>query len=294
MDGANISARSYLAMNRNGTTVLTGTVLLSMLLSPIVRPPEPQAGPPHLTTTSQAAKKAAAARAVQCETAACREGVHREIKQEARDEYLLKLKEILADVCQTQDYGLEKQAAKSNKTPEEMEEEVKKKQEHSMPVPEKCLTPGNFIIALVPDPIHTHLALLFDRTVDAIEEAVQDEGYNFDRALMPWDSKAHPESDDYEDRLEAEWYQKGKEKYPGLIAFRRDNPDSVEGRALFVLVVGETPTAGVHEEQFRKAEEFIKETTGVDLRSVKYQRKNPKLEPGLRILGPMFSGSMPR
>ncbi len=280
-------------MNRNGTTVLTGTVLLSMLLSPVMRAPEPGAAPAHAAESKAAAKPLGRGRADQCETAACREAVHKEIQQEAGDEYRRELHAIVTHVCRTQDYRIEEKAAKKNQTAAEMEEEVEKLQEKSPVNPGKCLTPGNFIIALVPDPAHTHLALLFDRTVDAIEEAVQDEGYDFDRAAMPWDAKVHPESDDYESRLEAEWYQKGKEKYPGLIAFRRDNPDSVEQRALFVLIVGERPTAGVNEGQFRKAVEFIEENTGVDLRSGKDWRKNASQEPGLRIVGPMFSGSMP-
>jgi uncharacterized protein YjbK len=57
---------------------------------------------------------------------------------------------------------------------------------------------------------------MFDRTIDAIEEAVQDSGYTFDRALMPWDKKIHPETNDYESRLEAEKYQQGREELPGI------------------------------------------------------------------------------
>ena len=30
------------------------------------------------------------------------------------------------------------------------------------------------MIALVPDPVHTHLALLFDRYIDVIQQALQD------------------------------------------------------------------------------------------------------------------------
>src|SRR6185312_13299782 len=51
-----------------------------------------------------------------------------------------------------------------------------------------------FMIATLPDPTRTHLALFFDRLVDAIEQGIQDSGYLFDRALMPWDTPAHPES----------------------------------------------------------------------------------------------------
>src|ERR1700758_2164501 len=34
-----------------------------------------------------------------------------------------------------------------------------------------------FIIATLPDPLHTHFSLSFDRLVEAIQEAAQDEGY---------------------------------------------------------------------------------------------------------------------
>ena len=46
---------------------------------------------------------------------------------------------------------------------------------------------------LLPDghPVHTHLALGFDRGIDAIEEGVQDEGYLFVRSMMPWDPVGH-------------------------------------------------------------------------------------------------------
>src|ERR1700757_2168785 len=43
-----------------------------------------------------------------------------------------------------------------------------------------------FVIALVPDPVHTHLGLLFDRSVEALQQAAQHQSYTFDRAVLPW------------------------------------------------------------------------------------------------------------
>jgi hypothetical protein len=42
------------------------------------------------------------------------------------------------------------------------------------------------IIAIVPDPVHTHLALAFDRTVDAILQAATDNNYVSSYYWLPW------------------------------------------------------------------------------------------------------------
>src|SRR6516162_5264011 len=247
---------NYLAMNRNGTTILTGTVLASMLVSPLTRAPQSENGrAPSGTEISQTKKSPTGKGAEHCSTAACREQIHKQIQQEAQEEYRDDLKEIVNEVCAARN---ERVLVPTNNPPASGQT---KQQPH-------CPRPGNFIIALAPDPLHTHLALLFDRTVDALEEAVQDEGYNFDRALMPWDLKVHPESDDYESRVEAEWYREGREDEPGLIAFRRTGTDEDHSQPLFVLLVAETPTAGVHEKQFANAIKFLREQTGgLDLSS---------------------------
>ena len=194
-----------------------------------------------------------------CGTAECRTRIHDEIRKEGWEEYRKELEDLINHVCQT---------------PQQSGGEM-------------CRVPKNFIIALVPDPVHTHLALLFDRTVDVIEEAAQDEDYVFDRALTPWDTTVHPDPEDYETRLEAEEYQKGREDLPGLIAFHGRS----EGKWLFVLVVAETPTSGVRELQFRNAIGVISDVTGLKDLS-KDWRKDKEGDPGLRIVGPNFSGSL--
>ncbi len=140
----------------------------------------------------------------------------------------------------------------------------------------------NFAVAIVPDPIHTHLSLFFDRTIDAIQQGAQQAGWIFDRAMMPWDSQEHPESTDFRTRLAQEQFQDDKEALPGLMIFRRAYPDSLKS-SLFIFVVGETPTGGVNKDQFRNAVKLIAGGP-----------KAPDSAPikSLRIIGPTFSGSL--
>jgi hypothetical protein len=46
------------------------------------------------------------------------------------------------------------------------------------------------IIATVPDPVHTHLALAFDRTIDAILQAASDGDYVSSYYWLPWKNRA--------------------------------------------------------------------------------------------------------
>lgn len=140
------------------------------------------------------------------------------------------------------------------------------------PANTKALLPGNFIIALAPDPLRTHLALTFGRTMEVIQEGLEDEGYTFVESLMPWDAKAHPESDELSERLKARDYVRATEEYPGLMVFRQKT------EPLCVLVVGESPTGGVKKEQFSQA---VQQISG-----------NTRPKHVLRILGPTFSGSL--
>jgi len=158
-----------------------------------------------------------------------------------------------------------------------------------------------FVIALLPDPVHTHLSVLFDQFAVAIQEGAQDEKYDFDSSWLPWDD------DDSHYALFADEKtsnrEKGlREKQPGIILFRKTldcpenagNPQSgcqqdlgAPSRAyregLVVFVVGEEATHGIHREQFQNALAWI-------------AALHPKAETKVRrlaILGPTFSGSLP-
>jgi hypothetical protein len=168
-----------------------------------------------------------------------------------------------------------------------------------------------FVIALAPDPVHTELSLFFDRGIETIQQAAQEAGYDFDRATMPWDAAAHVESSDFEKRASEEAATEVRESFPGLMIFRpatentelenaSDNgsdksstkPGTVKGddlhpsqAPLFVFVVGETPTAGIHKDQFANALRIMCEIRG-DCSS------DSKSSPPILILGPSFSGSL--
>ncbi len=148
---------------------------------------------------------------------------------------------------------------------------------------------GDFIIALVPDPVHTHLALEFDRMIEAIEQALQDEDFVFDHAVMPWDPKTHPESDDYENRLESGWYENAEQEFPGAMRFRGVHKRA--GHWKFVFVVSETPTQGINKHQFLNAIAEIPGTSKVEPGANKSWRTGKSTDPVLRIMGPTFSGS---
>jgi hypothetical protein len=64
-----------------------------------------------------------------------------------------------------------------------------------------------FVIAPVPDPVHTHMTLMFDRTIEAIQKAAQQSGYLFSRATMPWQMAALPDSPDLKLRLAQQVYR---------------------------------------------------------------------------------------
>ena len=140
------------------------------------------------------------------------------------------------------------------------------------------------LIATVPDPVQTHLSLFFDRTMDALQQALTREGYLFAGATLPWDSNQHPESDDWQTRQGQQDFEHAKEEMPGLLIYRkRPTTEAKYANSLFVLVVGETPTTGIHKDQFERALALFN----------LWSKKNPgQVSKRLRILGPTFSGSL--
>ena len=144
-----------------------------------------------------------------------------------------------------------------------------------------------FLIAILPDPVHTHLALFFDRSIEAIQQGAQAKGYVFDRATMPWKRTPRTEKADSENSRVERAAQRQNESLPGLLIFRRSRPSGASARekALFVFVVGETPTAGLNKQQFRNALQLIANSSppnGLPADS----------KPQLLIMGPTFSGSL--
>jgi hypothetical protein len=154
-----------------------------------------------------------------------------------------------------------------------------------------------FVIAMMPDPVHTHLATLFDQFAVSIQQGAQDEKYDFDESWFPWDE----ESSSYAllaDEKAANREKQMKEDQPGIILFRKTlecPEEELKGdrcnsefsklypKGLIVFVVGEEATHGIHREQFYNALEWI--TTLQQRAEINWKQ--------LAVLGPTFSGSLP-
>ncbi|HEY6293249.1 MAG TPA: hypothetical protein VI455_16985 [Terriglobia bacterium] len=136
------------------------------------------------------------------------------------------------------------------------------------------------IIATVPDPAHTRLALYFDRSIDSIVEAGLETGYSLDRYWLPWRDTPPEAEPDCSFRLAEKHERLHKETEPGLLLFRRAEKDAPAAR-LLVFLVGESPIYGISKVQFSNAVQHIREAWG-----------NPK-QCAIGIAGPTFSSSVP-
>ncbi|GAC1639883.1 MAG: hypothetical protein NVS9B14_21210 [Candidatus Acidiferrum sp.] len=112
---------------------------------------------------------------------------------------------------------------------------------------------------------------------------------------MPWERSVHPESPDLDVRAKTEAAREEREKNPGLLIFRHPNRSTPSNATsdlgesespLFVWIVGEAPTGGLHKTQFERARSIISE-----IRSAGPTQSSPQKSP-LLILGPSFSGSL--
>lgn len=128
-----------------------------------------------------------------------------------------------------------------------------------------------FLIATVPDPQTTHLALYFDRTVESLAWALGDAGYVFRNSWLPWTAPPEKGLSGLSDRDCQRVRTERRRDLPGLLVFER--PD----KALLVFLVGESPTSGVHKTALANTVQYIH-----------------AIRPGeqdLRVVGPFFSGS---
>jgi hypothetical protein len=155
----------------------------------------------------------------------------------------------------------------------------------------------SFAIALAPDPVHTHLSLRFDRTMDAVRAGAQDESYDFDSSWLPW--QLHPSS--FPLRMDETQEKKAiaaREGCPGLLLFRNaDGNKSPYAKGLVVLVVGEQPTVGINQVEWNCAISLIQRRMqpaedGANLCDAPPEGGTPGSISDLRILGPTFSGSL--
>ena len=123
----------------------------------------------------------------------------------------------------------------------------------------------DFLIAGIADYVDSNVGWYADLQLEAIQAAMVATEYTLDRSYLP------------------DWPRGGREAHthresPGAVVFRGRTPGG-PGKLRVVLLVPETPTAGLHREALRNA-----------LTLVRTWDANPASE--LRILGPNFSGSV--
>lgn len=143
------------------------------------------------------------------------------------------------------------------------------------------------MIATVPDPVHTRLPLVFDRTIEAIQLAAQAMNYAPDRYWLPWNPQGEPEWNDFDSRQKAEQETEEREEQPGVLMFRWDGKaHEALAQVLYVFVVAETPTTGINGQQFRNAADYVQALcSNVGAAGCASWDR-------IRIFGPTFSGSL--
>ena len=141
------------------------------------------------------------------------------------------------------------------------------------------------IIAIVPDPVHSHLALNFDRAVDAILQAATDNDYVSSYYWLPWRNRLGIMKS-AEPQLDAEpGHDPERERQPGLIVLKHVHDSS---KVVYLFLVAETPTEGVDGLQLQKA--FAYETQ-LEPAVTEHGRFSRGRNGQVAIIGPMYSGS---
>ena len=143
-----------------------------------------------------------------------------------------------------------------------------------------CVPDGDrlrVVVAMVPDPNATQMRLDFDRDIVAIQRAAAAKHYLYTRYWFPWrpNDWTLAKSDDSEAEIR-------RRQEPGILCFRQEDGHNTTHR-LFVLMVGETPTAGANRIQLAHALYYAEQL----------KKFEPEIRPGsgLAIAGPHFSAS---
>lgn len=178
--------------------------------------------------------------------------------------------------------------------------------------PPKTYPEVYFVIAIVPNPVQTHLPLLFDRAIESIQQAAQDSNYSYDGSWFPWNhsEKSYESLSDQEVAAELE---SELQEQPGIMVFRRGingakvtdtiakcksgaNGEGIDPecafldrgefvshyeRDLIVFLVAEQPTGGISDAQLEHSLDWMRRILPAHIG-----------EP-LRIIGPTFSGTLP-
>jgi len=134
----------------------------------------------------------------------------------------------------------------------------------------------NIVLATVPDPMHTRVALFTDSSIHAMENAASAADWVFAARWFPWSDTVDPSEKDPAKRRKGRKEVREQESQPGILVFRSAKPG--KDAVLVVFIVGETPTGGISRDQFQLARAYSRVLEICNSRPV-------------RIQGPTFSGS---
>ena len=148
------------------------------------------------------------------------------------------------------------------------------------------------IIATVPDPIHSSMALDFDRFMDVITLAAADNHYLMSYYWLPWnrppENSRSTQTASSEDLKEAQ----AREKQPGLLILRPAglSPPSGSGQhphLIYLFLVAQTPALGINGDQIRNALRYEQQLR--DMHVADLSIRDPAH--GADVIGPDNSGS---
>ncbi len=146
--------------------------------------------------------------------------------------------------------------------------------------------PITALIATLPDPVHSSLALDFDRLVDAITQAAADNNYLISYYWLPWNRAPETTKGAREASTEQIRQTQEREKQPGLLILKPVR-SMQKPRLIYMFLVAQTPALGVNGAQMRNAlayEGALRKNFGANL-----SIRDPAT--GVDIIGPNHSGS---
>jgi hypothetical protein len=103
--------------------------------------------------------------------------------------------------------------------------------------------PARAIVVTLPDPLRTRLSLASDNQIASLEWSLQEAGWQFAEQWLPWSDGAAADSGAINARRKERLLEREQRDFPGILIF--DRPLEKD-KLLFVLVVPETTTAGIH------------------------------------------------
>ena len=148
-------------------------------------------------------------------------------------------------------------------------------------------------IAILPDPVHSHLSLEFDRTVQVLLQAAADNGYLSSYYWLPWSASDGSEGSEGPSGKEP-GHASAREHEPGLMILKHNaDPEgdvslsSSYYKVMYVFLVAETPTEGINGLELQNAlfyERQIQKIAG-------HGEENFSEPSNATIIGPEYSGS---